>query len=67
MYRVVFPLSALGRYLAAGKDQPTTIDLTAADLTTATDGTTASDVIDLSNVPEQRAGDDQPAGKAGAQ
>jgi squalene-hopene/tetraprenyl-beta-curcumene cyclase len=62
MYRVVFPLSALGRYLASGKDQPTTIDLTAA-----TDPSTTTDVIDLSNVPEQRAADDEPAGKAGAQ
>jgi len=55
MYRVVFPLSALGRYLAAGKE---VIDLT--------EGHDQPAAIDLSNVPEQRAATDQPAGKAGA-
>jgi squalene-hopene/tetraprenyl-beta-curcumene cyclase len=62
MYRVVFPLSALGRYLAAGKRQPTSVDLTAE-----ADRPTSIEVIDLTNLPDQRAANDQPAGKAGAQ
>ena len=80
MYRVVFPLSALGRYLAAGKD---VIDLTdGAGSVDVTDGAAGrrrrhrrsrfgdvTDVhasVDLTNVPEQRAATDEPAGKAGA-